>query len=36
MDDYNLERFVEEQKESYETAYSELSRGRKQSHWMWR
>ena len=36
MDDkYNLERFVERQKESYVTAYKELSQGMKQSHWMW-
>ena len=36
MDDkYNLERFVSRQKETYDTAYKELSQGMKQSHWMW-
>lgn len=35
MNPYNLERFVERQKESYDTAYKEMSRGMKQSHWMW-
>ena len=35
MDEYNLERFVDRQKESYDVAYKELSRGMKQSHWMW-
>ena len=34
-DKYNLERFVSRQKDSYDTAYKELSRGMKQSHWMW-
>ncbi len=34
-DKYNLERFVSRQKETYDTAYKELSRGMKQSHWMW-
>lgn len=36
MDDrYNLARFIKEQKRDYATAYSELSHGRKQSHWSW-
>ena len=36
MDDkYNLERFVSRQKDSYDTAYKELSQGMKKSHWMW-
>lgn len=35
MDNYNLERFVSRQKESYDIAYKELSQGMKQSHWMW-
>ena len=35
MDKYNLERFVDRQKDSYDTAYKELSQGMKQSHWMW-
>ena len=34
-DKYNLERFVSRQKDTYDTAYKELSRGMKQSHWMW-
>ena len=34
-DKYNLERFVSRQKETYDTAYKELSQGMKQSHWMW-
>ena len=34
-DKYNLERFVSRQKDSYNTAYKELSQGMKQSHWMW-
>ena len=34
-DKYNLERFVSRQKDSYDTAYKELSQGMKQSHWMW-
>ena len=35
MEKYNLERFVSRQKETYDTAYKELSQGMKQSHWMW-
>ncbi len=31
----NLERFVEAQEESYETALNEIKKGRKESHWMW-
>ena len=34
-DKYNLERFLSRQKDSYDTAYKELSQGMKQSHWMW-
>ena len=34
-DKYNLSRFVKEQERDYATAYSELSHGRKQSHWSW-
>src|ERR1700761_8973266 len=30
-----LERFIEAQESSYDTAFSEISKGRKQSHWMW-
>jgi uncharacterized protein (DUF1810 family) len=32
---YDLERFVRAQAGTYEQALSELTRGRKQSHWMW-
>ena len=34
-DTYNLERFIRAQKEDFETAYNEVSNGRKVSHWMW-
>jgi uncharacterized protein (DUF1810 family) len=35
-DPHNLQRFVDEQDDgSYERAHSELSAGRKRSHWMW-
>lgn len=32
---YNLDRFVEAQAETYDTALAEIRRGQKQSHWMW-
>lgn len=32
---YNLERFVTAQENDYETALSEITNGRKRSHWMW-
>ncbi|MFA0812409.1 DUF1810 domain-containing protein [Microbulbifer epialgicus] len=32
---FNLARFVEAQRNSYETALAELQRGKKRSHWMW-
>jgi len=36
MDDpYNLERFVEAQAGSYDTALAEIRRGAKRRHWMW-
>jgi len=35
MDKYNLDRFVLAQEKMFETAYNELKRGRKESHWMW-
>ena len=35
MRNYNLERFVTAQADSYATALAELKAGRKQSHWMW-
>jgi uncharacterized protein (DUF1810 family) len=34
-DSYDLARFVEAQRLSYETALAELEHGRKVSHWMW-
>jgi uncharacterized protein (DUF1810 family) len=34
-DPHDLERFVEAQAGTYETALGELVRGRKTSHWMW-
>lgn len=35
MVDYNLERFVDAQRETYQGALSEIARGRKQTHWIW-
>ena len=32
---YNLNRFIERQKEDYPTALKEIQNGRKESHWMW-
>jgi len=32
---FNLDRFIKEQQYSYSTAYEEVSKGRKRSHWMW-
>lgn len=34
-DNYNLDRFIKEQQRDYSTAYTELSQGRKRSHWSW-
>jgi uncharacterized protein (DUF1810 family) len=34
-DPYNLQRFVDAQREIYGQVLSELRDGRKQSHWMW-
>ncbi len=34
-DKFNLERFETRHKETYDTAYHELNKGKKQSHWMW-
>jgi len=34
-DPYDLERFVEAQRGTYEQACAELRRGRKTGHWMW-
>ena len=35
MDQYNLNRFIEAQMTTYEGAMLELTRGRKESHWIW-
>ena len=35
MFDYDLERFVQAQRDSYERALSEIKAGCKRSHWMW-
>lgn len=35
MVDYNLERFVDAQRDTYQGALSEIARGRKQAHWIW-
>jgi uncharacterized protein (DUF1810 family) len=34
-DPYDLQRFIEAQRDSYTRALQELKAGRKQSHWMW-
>ena len=33
--EYNLQRFVKAQGTDYETALSEIKKGRKHSHWIW-
>ena len=35
MEKIDLNRFVEEQKDDYQTALGEIKSGRKKSHWMW-
>ena len=35
MKEYNLERFVEAQKYSYDIALSEIRSGKKRTHWIW-
>ncbi|HSQ20534.1 MAG TPA: DUF1810 domain-containing protein [Blastocatellia bacterium] len=35
MDPFNLQRFVDAQRDTYSEAYAELKSGRKASHWMW-
>ena len=35
MDKYNLNRFVEAQKESYQQALHEIKAGKKVTHWVW-
>ncbi|MFM2278481.1 MAG: hypothetical protein RLZZ444_712, partial [Pseudomonadota bacterium] len=32
---YDLQRFVDAQAEAYPRALTEISKGRKTSHWMW-
>lgn len=34
-DPYDLDRFVDAQRDSYDAALSEIRRGAKRSHWMW-
>lgn len=34
-DPFNLNRFVEAQADTYQTALAELQRGRKRGHWIW-
>ena len=34
-DPYDLQRFVDAQRDCFEQVCSELSQDRKQSHWMW-
>jgi len=34
-DNYNLNRFLEAQERTYQTALTEIRNGRKRSHWMW-
>lgn len=35
MIEYNLQRFIKAQESDYETALSEIKKGRKRSHWIW-
>ena len=35
MDPYHLDRFVQAQERTYESALTEIRNGRKRSHWMW-
>ena len=35
MSEYNLDRFVQAQENTYLTALDEVKNGRKRSHWMW-
>ncbi|MEJ8755780.1 DUF1810 domain-containing protein [Pontibacter sp. H259] len=34
-DTYNLQRFLQAQENTYQTALAEIRNGRKRSHWMW-
>jgi len=35
MNEFNLNRFIKAQRDSFEVAYYELSNEKKESHWMW-
>ena len=35
IDNYNLNRFLQAQENTYQTALAEIRNGRKRSHWMW-
>ena len=35
MDNFNLNRFVDAQRQTYQSALEELKSGRKDGHWMW-
>lgn len=35
MADFNLDRFIEAQRDNYKTALQEITDGSKQSHWIW-
>lgn len=35
MLDFNLDRFIEVQRDNYDTALQEIEAGSKQSHWIW-
>jgi uncharacterized protein (DUF1810 family) len=35
LDRYNLNRFIQAQKNNYDDAFLEIQRGKKSSHWMW-
>lgn len=35
MDTYNIQRFLDAQEHSYNVSLSEISNGRKSSHWIW-
>ena len=35
MENFNLDRFVDAQRQTYQSALEELKSGRKDGHWMW-
>lgn len=35
MREYNIQRFIKAQENDYETTLSEITKGRKRSHWIW-